>query len=152
MSAALQSLMRAPSQPVPRHRPCGVLPFLGIGAAGAAALVTLSSALIWLQTGYPDWMVNTVSYAVLILPVYLLHHRFSFASRAGHEQALPRYMAVQGLALLLAAGFSYGAHELLALPTLLASIAVTGLTASGSYLLLRGWAFAHRPGTTSLAV
>ena len=142
MSAALQSLMRAPSQPVPRHRPCGVLPFLGIGAAGAAALVTLSSALIWLQ----------VSYAVLILPVYLLHHRFSFASRAGHEQALPRYMAVQGLALLLAAGFSYGAHELLALPTLLASIAVTGLTASGSYLLLRGWAFAHRPGTTSLAV
>lgn len=150
MSAALQSLMSAPLRPVPERRAGSALAFIGIGAMGATAFVVLSSVLIWMQTGYPDWVVNTASYAALILPVYVLHHRYSFASEAGHDQALPRYVAVQAMALLLAAGFSYGVHEILALPTVLASIVVVGLTAVVNYAVLRSWAFAHRPVPSAL--
>ncbi|WP_193334921.1 GtrA family protein [Devosia beringensis] len=153
MSAALHSLMFEAPRPTRERAPgAGVLPFIGVGAGGAAAFVVLSSLLVWLHTGYADWVVNTASYAVLILPVYLLHHRFSFASAADHGQALPRYLAVQGMALLLAAGFSYGVHEIVALPTVLASIAVVVLTASVNYAVLRFWAFAHRPAVATLAM
>lgn len=95
MSAALQSLM-PDVPPARRDAPLfgGLIAFIGIGAAGAAAFVVLSTAMIWLDTGFADWMVNTACYASLILPVYLLHRRYSFASDAPHVQALPRYMAV----------------------------------------------------------
>lgn len=144
MSAALQSLMRdvPPSQP---RRPLfgGLLAFLAIGGAGAAAFVVLSTAMIWLDTGLADWIVNTACYATLILPVYLMHRRYSFASEAPHIRALPRYMAVQGMALLLAALFSFGIHGVLAVPTVPASMLVIALTSGINFVILRSWAFAR---------
>ncbi|MGV8854378.1 MAG: GtrA family protein [Devosia sp.] len=145
MSAALHSLMRdLPSAAAQRQPRGSVLAFLAVGGGGALALVVVSSLLIWLHTGLADWLVTTLCYAALILPVYLLHRRFSFASNAAHGKALPRYLAVQGMAVLLAAGFSFCAHQILALPAVPASIMVVGLTAGVNYLVLRGWAFAHR--------
>ncbi|KQX40238.1 hypothetical protein ASD04_06285 [Devosia sp. Root436] len=144
MSAALESLMRE----VPPTRPearlfGGLIAFIGIGASGAAAFVVLSTAMIWLDTGFADWMVNTACYASLILPVYLLHRRYSFESDAPHGQALPRYMAVQAMALVLAALFSFLAHGLLAMPTLPASMLVIALTSGVNFMVLRSWAFAR---------
>ena len=97
--------------------------------------------MIGLHTGLANWLVNTLSYAALIGPIYLLHHRFSFSSEAAHRRAMPRYLAVQGMALMLTAGFSYCAHQILGLPAVPASILVVGLTASVNYLVLRHWAF-----------
>lgn len=144
MSAALQSLIRD----VPRSRPAaplfgGLLAFVVIGASGAAAFVALSTLMIWLDTGIADWMVNTACYASLIVPVYLMHRRHSFESDAPHSQALPRYMAVQAMALLLAALFSFVVHDMLAVPTLLASMLVIGLTSGVNFMVLRSWAFAR---------
>jgi len=142
MSAALHSLMFEAPRPLPARAPGGgVLPFIGIGAGGAAAFVVLSSLLVWLHTGYADWLVSTVSYAVLIVPVYLLHYRFSFASDADHRQALPRYLAVQFSALCLATVFGLMLHNTMAMPAPLASSLVIVLTSAVNYLVLRGWAF-----------
>lgn len=144
MSAALQSLMRD----VPPSRAQGplfggLLAFISIGAAGATAFVVLSTALIWLDSGIADWVVNTACYAALIVPIYLLHRRFSFESDAPHSQALPRYMAVQGMALLLAALFSYVVLGVLAMPTVFASMLVIALTSGVNFMVLRSWAFAR---------
>lgn len=143
MSAALQSLMRDVPQIQRTRLFGGLVAFLTIGGAGAVAFVVLSTGMIWLNTGVDDWKVNAACYASLIVPVYLMHRRFSFQSDAPHGQALPRYMAVQGMALLLAALFSYVVHGILAVPTLPASILVITLTSGINFVVLRSWAFAR---------
>jgi putative flippase GtrA len=144
MSAALQSLMRTADYESGSTSPlAGLMRFVGIGALGALAFVVLSSIIIGMRTGFENWMVNTACYAALIGPVYLLHRRFSFQSNAAHRRALPRYLTVQGMALLLAALFSYVAHGVFMLPTLAASLVVIALTASINFVILRTWAFAR---------
>lgn len=144
MSAALQSLMRDVPPPMDRAPLfSGLLAFIAIGASGAAAFVVLSTAMIWLDTGFADWAVNAACYASLILPVYLMHRRYSFDSDAPHGQALPRYMAVQFMALLLAALFSYVVHGVLTMPTVFASTLVIALTSGVNFMVLRSWAFAR---------
>jgi putative flippase GtrA len=147
MSAALHSLMRAAPE---EERDTGalgaLLRFIAIGAAGALAFVVLST-MISLHSGMAEWVVNTLCYAALIGPVYLLHRRFSFQSDAAHHKALPRYVAVQGMALLLAALFSFVVHGVLTLPTLAASLLVISLTSGINFLVLRGWAFARSRGS-----
>ena len=144
MSTALQSLM-----PAATAERCGtpllggLLAFLLIGGSGAAAFVVLSSVMIWLDTGLADWSVNAACYAALIVPVYLLHRRYSFQSDASHWQALPRYMAVQGMAMVLAALFTYVINGVLALPTVLASMLVITLPSGVNFVVLRSWAFAR---------
>jgi putative flippase GtrA len=144
MSAALQSLMRDVT-PSRARAPLfgGLVAFIAIGAAGAAAFVVLSTAVIWLDTGLANWLTNAACYAALIVPVYALHRRYSFESDAPHSQALPRYMAVQGMALLLAALFSFVVHATLAMPTVFASILVIALTSGVNFMVLRSWAFAR---------
>jgi len=153
MSASLQSLMMRdvplPSAAAPFFG--GLVAFVTIGAAGALSFVVLSTLMIGLATGAESWVVNTACYGALIVPVYLLHRRYTFNSDASHMQALPRYMAVQGMALLLAALFSYVAHGVFAMPTVWASILVIGLTSGVNFVVLRGWAFARTQWTASLA-
>lgn len=142
MSASLESMMRD----IPRSRPpqwSGLLGFIAIGGAGTVAFVVLSTLVIGLDTGIADWVVNTACYAALIVPVYLLHRLYSFRSDASHWQALPRYLVVQAMALLLAALFSYIVHGVLGVPTLVASMLVIGLTSGVNFMVLRGWAFAR---------
>ena len=144
MSAALHSLMREYPRSAPARPRGGLIPFIGVGGAGALLFVLLSSGMIGLRTGLADWLVSTLTYGALIVPVYLMHHRYSFRSQAGHGQALPRYLAVQGVVLALAAVLSYGALEIFALPGLVASVLVVGLVSGINYGVLRGWAFARR--------
>jgi putative flippase GtrA len=142
MSASLESLMRdVPRASAPQWG--GLLLFIAIGGAGAAAFVVLSTLIIWLDTGIADWIVNTICNGVLIVPVYLLHRLYSFQSEASHWQALPRYLAVQGMALLLAALFSFVIHGVTALPSVVVSILVIALTSGVNFMVLRGWAFAR---------
>ena len=144
MSAALQSLMRD----VPPARPSaplfgGLVAFIAIGVSGTVTFVVLSTALIWLDTGIADWVINTACYASLIVPIYLMHRRYSFDSDAPHGQALPRYMVVQGMALLLAALFSFVVHGMFAVPTVMASILVITLTSGVNFMVQRSWTFAR---------
>lgn len=142
MSASLESLMpeippgeQGPSQ---LHR---LVMFLVIGGGAAAGFVLLSSIAIALLPMVDNWLVSALCYAGFIPPVYLLHRRFTFASDVDHLRALPRYAAVQMMALALATLFSFLLHGALSLPSLSAAILVTTLTSGVNYLVLRNWAF-----------
>jgi putative flippase GtrA len=142
MSVALESLMHVnPEQGAMRPAGGEVLMFFVIGACAAASFVVASTALIWVLPMVESWLVSTFCYAACIVPVYLLHRRFSFSSEAPHGQALPRYAAVQIMALALASMFSFLFHGTLALPSLMAAILVIALTSGLNYLVLRNWAF-----------
>lgn len=144
MNRSLESLM-----PDLRAQPAGrtlfeeLVLFILVGASGAIGFVLLSTTMQAMPTGLPRWVVSALCYAACIGPVYLSHRRFSFQSGAPHRQALPRYVAVQGMALTLAALFSYVAYGVLSAPALAGSVLVVGLTSGVNFIILRGWAFAH---------
>ena len=143
MSASLESLMpTVPSTPR-RALVSQFLSFAVIGIGAALAFIALSSGLVALGTGVPDWIVSALCYAAFVVPVYLLHRRFSFRSDTAHRVALPRYAAVQATALLLATLFSWIAYGVFSMPSLIASVLVVGLTSGVNFIVLRTWAFAR---------
>lgn len=145
MSHSLESLMRESALEAPRNPVAlQLLTFLAIGMAAAIGFVGLSSLTISLITFIPNWIVSAVCYALFVVPVYLLHRRFTFASDTPHSHALPRYVAVQVTALALATIFSYIAYGTLGLPAPLAALLVIGLTSGVNFVVLRAWAFANR--------
>ncbi len=143
MSALLETLVRDTAIDTDRV-PVGrqLISFVIVGGSGAACFIGLSSLAIGLHTGIANWIVSALCYAVLIGPVYLMHRRFSFGSEAPHGHALPRYVAVQLSALALASLFSFILYGFFGLPTVLASLLVTGLTSGVNFMILRLWAFA----------
>ncbi len=142
MSVSLESLMREP--PAERGLSpvlAGLLSFVIIGGTAAVAFVGVSSAAIATVREVPSWLVSASCYAGFIVPVYLLHRRFSFRSEAAHGRALPRYILVQLSGLVLAAAFSWLCYGLIGLPTPVAAMLVIGLTSALNFVILRLWAF-----------
>jgi putative flippase GtrA len=145
MSASLESLMRQSlADASASARFPGILSFLVIGAGAAIAFTIWSSAAIWALPDTPRWLVSAVCYGAFIVPVYLLHRRFSFRSDAPHAHALPRYVAVQLGSLAIAAAFSFVAYGVMGLPTMTAGLLVICLTSGVNFLVLRRWAFLIR--------
>jgi putative flippase GtrA len=146
MSVSLESLVPDPLEAFSeRSALAELVAFVLVGGTGALAFVLLSTFVVGAPWGPPKWLGSTFCYAVLILPVYSAHRRFSFRSEAPHRQALPRYVGVQCASLLLASLFSYVVYEAIGLPTLVGSLIVTGLTSGVSFMILRLWAFRHAP-------
>jgi putative flippase GtrA len=142
MSVALESLVPDPLAGQEGHSALEeLLAFVLVGGLGAAAFVLLSTFVVGAPWGPPEWIGSVFCYAVLILPVYLAHRRFTFRTNALHRHALPRYAGVQMGSLALASLFSYVVYGVIGLPTLPASMIVTGLTSAVSFLLLKLWAF-----------
>jgi putative flippase GtrA len=143
MSISLESLIR---EPIVDDREISVgaqlLSFIIVGGVGALGFVALSSLMIGLKYGLPSWIVSAGCYALMILPVYLAHRRFSFQSDAPHNHALPRYVGVQLCGITLASLFSFVCYGVFGMPTLFASLLVIGLTSGVNFVVLRLWAFA----------
>jgi putative flippase GtrA len=118
--------------------------FLLVGGTGAVAFIALSSALIELHTGLPEWMVSALCWAALIGPVYLGHRILSFRSSAPHGQALPRYILVQLCGVTLAALFSFLCYRVLGFSSIVGAALVAVFTAGMNFFVLRLWAFATR--------
>jgi putative flippase GtrA len=144
MSVSLESLMRDPAAP-DQSAPLwiGLVSFLIIGAGAALAYVALCWVAMRIPTGLSPWIVSSICYAVFIVPVYLMHRRYSFRSDAPHVRALPRYIMVQICGLILATLFSLLAYNAFGLPTPLAAFLVIGLTSGVNFVVLRLWAFSH---------
>jgi len=142
MRAVLDGVLRHES---PRFSLAGLssqmIAFALIGAGGALSFVLVSSALIGLGTGLPNWVTSALCYAAFVLPIYLLHRRYTFVSSASHGSAFPRYVAVQVSGVTLAALFSFVAYNVFGLPAFPASIAVTALTSGVNFVVLKLWAF-----------
>jgi putative flippase GtrA len=143
MSVSLESLIQ---QPVVDSRDISVgaqlLSFLIVGGLGAGSFVALSGLMIRLAFATPSWIVSACCYALMILPVYLAHRRFSFRSDAPHTHALPRYVGVQLSGIAFASLFSFVCYGVFGMPTLFASLLVIGLTSGVNFIVLRLWAFA----------
>lgn len=115
--------------------------FLAIGGGAAALFIVLSTWILGLDTGIPRWLASTGCYALLVLPAYLLHHRFTFRSSVSHAVALPKYMVTQAMAVMVSAAMAIPVYHLFHLSPLPGSVLVTGLTSVGSYVVLRVWTF-----------
>lgn len=133
----------AGSAPARRGAGRDFIGFLLVGGTGAAAFVILSWTLIGLETGLPEWIVSALCWVALILPVYLGHRMWSFQTGAPHRQALPRYVAVQVVGVILVSIFSYLCYRILGLSTVVAAPLVTALTTGVNFVILRAWAFAE---------
>lgn len=144
VSISSENLERGPvvADPAPPAIASELVSFLVVGGLAALCFTGLSTMLIELRSGLPDWVVSAVCYALFILPVYFAHRRISFRSSTPHAIALPRYVAVQLSALTLASIFSYVGYGILGLPSLIAAVLVIGLTSGVNFLVLRLWAFA----------
>lgn len=143
MSASLESLMRdSLDQTSERPVTTELGWFLLVGGGAALALASVTSAMISLRTGVPDWVMGALCYAAFIGPVYLLHRRLSFRSEAAHGQAFPRYVAVQLSAIALVSMFSWLCYTVLGFQSVIGSMIVLGLTAGVNFAVLRLWAFA----------
>lgn len=143
MSISLESLVRDSAIEQPQTSAVTeLLSFLFVGGIAAIAFVGLSTVMIDLGTGLPDWIMSALCYAAFIIPVYLAHRRLSFRSAAPHGVALPRYIAVQLGALVLAAIFSFVCYNMLGMATAAAGLAVICLTSGVNFAVLRLWAFA----------
>jgi len=142
MSALLESLVR---EEIFEPREIGVgaqlFSFLLIGGGAALGFVLLSSIAMSLPTGMEQWVVSAICYALFIVPTYFAHRRFTFSSSAPHGRALPVYLGVQLLGIVLATLFSWLAYGVAGLPTIAASLMVVTLTSGVSFVVLRTFAF-----------
>ena len=143
MSMSLQSLMRDSLEQTSTRPVAAELGwFLLVGGGAALALAAVTTAMIALRTGVPDWIVAALCYAAFIGPVYLLHRRLSFRSAAAHGQAFPRYVAVQVSAIVLVSLFSWLCYSVLGVQPTIGSVIVLGMTAGVNFAVLKLWAFA----------
>ena len=147
MNAALESLMPDDVGRVPGRSALGdLVAFVLVGAGALLTYVVLTTLLTGLDLPWPRWVTGAACYAGLVLPVYLLHRRFSFRSNARHRVALPRYVAVQTLAVGLAALFSWLFYTVFDMPSFHGSVLVIALVSAVNFAVLRLWAFAERRG------
>lgn len=145
MNAALESLMPDECGQVAGRGPLGdLVAFVLVGGGGALAYVVLTTLMTGAGLPWPRWVTGAACYAALVLPVYLLHRRFSFRSDARHREALPRYVAVQAMAVGLAALFSWLFYTVFGVPSLFGAALVIVLIAAVNFVVLRLWAFAGR--------
>lgn len=110
-----------------------------IGAAGTA--LHFATLVLLVQVGHVNAVVASTSGATAgALANYILNHRYTFASKQAHAQALPRFaiVALAGMAInaaLMAVMLNLGWHYLLAQAFSSTVILVAG------YLANRKWTF-----------
>lgn len=144
MSVSLESLMRVPDVAEARGSLLlELVSFVAIGGCAALAFVALSTLMISLATGVPDWAMSALCYAAFVVPVYLLHRRYTFRSDVPHGEALPRYVAVQVSALVMASLFSFLCYSVFGMQGWVAALLVIALTSGVNFMTLRIWAFAN---------
>ncbi|RYG94230.1 MAG: hypothetical protein EON57_18635, partial [Alphaproteobacteria bacterium] len=72
MSTSLESLMRESLEQTEKRPVTAELGwFLAVGGGAAVALATVTTVMISLRTGLPDWTMAALCYALFVGPVYL---------------------------------------------------------------------------------
>lgn len=116
--------------------------FIIIG--GGAAFVT--AVLTWLGLNsfktIPKPIITMCVYALMILPVYYLQHRFSFGGTSEHKSSLPKYVGVQMVSVAMSFVLSWLFLVLMKLPNSFGSFIIVATTSIGSFIALKLWAFA----------
>lgn len=116
------------------------LRYAGAGAVGTAAQYALLVVLVQARWTGPV-VASTLGAIAGALVNYGLNHRFTFASRRRHAEALPRFavVAIASIALnalvIAAVLGATGAHYLVA------QVIATGVVLVAGYLANRAWTF-----------
>lgn len=118
-----------------------LLAFVAVGGVSALSYVILVQALFLLNLPVADWALGAGCYALFIGPTYLAHRRLSFKSETSHAVALPRYIAVQAMAVCAAALFSFVSYRVLGFSSFAGSALVIIATSALSFVAMRFWAF-----------
>jgi putative flippase GtrA len=119
--------------------------FLKFALVGATATLTTYAVLILLVEGPHLGAVpaSVVGYLAGAGVNYVLNYRFTFSSSQLHQVAIPRYLAVMTVGLLLNAVIMYVAVSRLAIHYLIAQLVAVAIVLVWSFALNRRWAFAH---------
>lgn len=105
--------------------------FALVGLGGTAVYYALLWSLVELG-GVPALAASTAAFVVVVIENYLLHRRWTFASRAPHREALPRFvlLALCGAAVnfaVMGACLRLGWHYLPAQALALAAVVACNL-------------------------
>jgi putative flippase GtrA len=112
----------------------------GAGAIGTAAHFSVLAALVQLAGASPVG-ASTVGAIVGVIINYALNHRFTFASRRAHHVALPRFLAIAAMGIVLNAAVLSAALAFVRPHYLVAQLAATGAVLVAGFFANRKWTF-----------
>jgi putative flippase GtrA len=121
------------------------LTFAGVGAlATGIQYVILFLGVTFL--GADPVAASTAGFALSALVNYLLNHRVTFRSELAHRRALPRFVTVVALGLVLTALLmDLGVHRL-GLHYFPVQVATTGIVLLWNFIASRRWTFYDSSG------
>lgn len=115
------------------------LAFLAVGGMNGVCYVIFAWVLHFF--GLSPTLSSATAYSLCIPPGYLGQRWYTFRSVRPHSTAAIRYVAVQGIGLLVATVVTFFASTVLGLPALLAFFLAAVAAASVSYLIQKFWVF-----------
>ena len=115
------------------------LAFLTVGGVNGFCYLTFASVLHFL--GLSPTLSSAAAYALCIPPGYLGQRWHTFRSTRSHSVASVRYVAAQGIGLLVASAATFIVSPVLGLPVLLAFFLAATAAASSTYLIQKFWVF-----------
>lgn len=114
--------------------------FAATGGIAAVLYILLASSLVaWL--GLAPWLASVMAYAVMVPAAYLGQRTISFASRASHRHAFPRYVVVQCFGLVMGAILVQTLHSVWEMGAILAFSLTAVVTSLATFIAMRAWVF-----------
>lgn len=121
-----------------------VMSFAGAGLAAAVGHFSTLAALVEFDLAGPV-RASACGFLVGGVISYVLNRRFTFNATRSHVGAVPRFIAVAGVAFVLNAFLMDLLVHRLGLFYLLAQVITTGLVLIWTFSAYRIWAFRHAP-------
>ncbi len=112
----------------------------GAGAIGTAAHFAVLATIVQLAGAGPVG-ASTVGAIVGAIINYALNYRFTFASRRSHHVALPRFLAIATMGIVLNAAVLSAALAFVRPHYLVAQVAATGAVLVAGFFANRKWTF-----------
>lgn len=119
--------------------------FLKFALVGLTSTITTYAVLITAVEGFGANAVGAsiVGYALGIVVNYLLNYRYTFGSNKKHSIAVPKFLVVMGIGMILNAGIMFAGVNGLAMHYMLAQLAAVALVLLWSFTVNRFWTFAE---------
>ena len=124
-----------------RGSPRTLLRFLCVGGSATALQYALLVALVQ-GLGLAPVVASTLAYAVSAAYNYFASHAFTFRSRRAHRSAMPRFVLVSAVGIVLNAAVVWMCFDQFHLHYLGAQVAATIVTLCWNYLVSLRWTFA----------
>lgn len=118
-----------------------VIRFVIIGGVATSVQYAILIVLVRFASSEPV-VASTIGFAISAVLNYLANRRFTFRSRARHGDAVPRFVLVALVGLLINASILAVLHDAMGLHYLVAQVAATGATLMWNFWFNRIWTFA----------